>query len=846
MRTSPELPAPFAAVIVLLLALAAPAQAQVRRVAFHAPGKYLVVEALDDDLLHFEYGRGQGPGESAPLGTSPMIYRTDYAGPTRFSASASGVETPEIRVAVQPSTLCFTATDLTRQAELTTVCPWGLDQAEKGLTFTRGRTRNVYGLGEQFTTLGESDGDWMGRERTPGDEYGNKMVGYAGGAVGNAMFPIMYAVGDRHFDYALFLDQVYAQGWDFRADPFRVTTRGDQLRGYLMTGPDLPDLRRDYLELVGRPPVPPRKAFGLWVSEYGFDNWAELEGKLKTLREHHFPIDGFVMDVQWFGGLHGGSDTTSMGRLAWDETNFPHPAQKIAELERQGIGIIPIEESYIGRARPEFDTLQALGYMARQSENGPATYLTTNPWWGKGGMIDWTNPTGAAFWHDWKRQPLIDMGIVGHWTDLGEPEIFDTTSWFHGVEPGKHTLADIHNLYNLEWARSIYEGYRRHDVERRPFILSRSGVSGIERFGAAMWSGDIGANMGSLATQMNARMQMSMSGIDYFGSDVGGFHREALAPGESEDSLYTQWFANAALLAVPVRAHTENLCNCKETAPDRVGDLPSNRANLRLRYALAPYYYSLAHLAYRDADPLVAPLFFYYQDDPNVRTMGGEKLVGRELLVADVTRYGATKRDVYLPRGRWIDFYTGESHTSAGEWLRSIPVRRQGLFRLPLFVRAGAILPEMYVDEKTMNIFGQRTDGTVRDELIARVYPDARPSRFTLYEDDGRTIAYQRGAVATTVLSQQGGDAGVVVTVGARQGDYDGAPDRRDNVVELVTRQPVAAVTLDGRPLRRYDTREELDHAQSGWLRSRDSVVIARSGTLPVGQEKRFEFRRRR
>lgn len=830
--------------IVVLVILGCQRRDEVKRVAFEADGRYVVFEVLRDDVVHFEFAAGRpAPDLGTPLQHSLMVGNTVYGGPRVFSSSADGIETADVSLAVEPSTLCFTATDKAKRAPLTTICPLDLEQDTKGLSLERNLARNVYGLGEQFVEVGNPDGDWMGRERTPGDEHGNKMVGFNGGAVGNAMFPIMYAVGEQDINYAIFLDNVYAQRWDFRDDPWRVRSRGDEIRGYLITGPNLADLRSDYMELVGRPPVPPKKAFGLWISEYGFDDWNELDGKLASLRANAFPVDGFVLDLQWFGGIRTDSDSTSMGRVAWDERSFPDPSEKIVRLrDEHGVGLILIEESYVGRGLAEHAALESGGFLVRQSENGPATYLSYNPWWGKGGMIDWTSDSAGVFWHDWKRQPLVEIGVLGHWTDLGEPELYDSTSWYHGVDPGKHGHADNHNLYNLKWTESIFRGYSRNRVQRRPLILSRSGTSGSQRYGTAFWSGDIGSNLSSLATHMNAQLHMSMSGVDYFGSDIGGFHRGAIDGDLNE--LYTQWFADGALLDVPVRPHTENLCNCKETAPDRIGNRASNLAAIRLRYSLSPYYYSLAHRAHGYGEPLFAPLVYHYQDDPSARTIGGDKMIGRDLLVATVARHGATTRDVYLPRGRWVDYHTNTPHESRGEWIRGVALYRDGVFRLPLFARSGAIIPQMHVDEKTMNILGMRSDGSVRNELVVRVYPDSQETTFVLYEDDGWSIAYQSGSVATTALSQQATSQAVAVTVGATAGTYEGAPAQRNNVVELVvTAGRIGSLTLNGNRLRRHESRNAFEQADSGWLVAGEGMVVAKSGVIPVSSAKRFEFR---
>jgi hypothetical protein len=240
-------------------------------------------------------------------------------------------------------------------------------------------------------------------------------------------------------------------------------------------------------------------------------------------------VDGFVLDLQWFGGVLSGSDNSRMGSLDWDLTHFPDPANRIAELnQKQGVGIITIEESYISRGLPEYTSLAEKNYLARACATCPPSYLISNPWWGQGGMLDWTNPAAGIFWHDWKREPLITAGVIGHWTDLGEPEMYDAASWYSGITDdylllNKH--ADVHNLFNLLWSQSIYEGYLRNGHTQRPFILSRSGAPGSQRYGAAMWSGDIGSNLISLTSQMNVQMHMSLSGMDYFGSDIGGFHR---------------------------------------------------------------------------------------------------------------------------------------------------------------------------------------------------------------------------------------------------------------------------------------------------------------------------------
>ncbi len=536
-----------------------------------------------------------------------------------------------------------------------------------------------------------------------------------------------------------------------------------------------------------------------------------------------------------------------MGSLTFDETHFPNPQAKINAYQAdECAGIMLIEEAYVGRNLAEHSDLHSRDCLAKDQPGGTApAYLTGNSWWGKGGMIDYTSDSCGAYLHDNKRQALIDMGVIGHWTDLGEPEMFDANS---GYAVGGH--ADAHNIFNFRWIRSINEGYRRNNNALRPFMMSRSGTAGIQRFGAAMWSGDIGSKLDNLDSHAANQKHMAFSGIDYYGSDIAGFHRGGIQNDPArKNELYTQWFAAGMMLDVPGRPHTENLCNCKETAPDRVGDLASNLDNARLRYRLIPYLYSLAHQAYQEGEPVMPPLVMYYQADANVRNRGQEKLIGRDLLTAVIAEENAGQGQVYLPAGTWIDWHSNQRIESTG-MLQDTPLYRDNLFKLPLFARAGAIIPLTHVDGETLCSEGRRKDGSQRDELVLRVYdfaPDDMLSKqFTLYEDDGKTIAYQQGDVRTTELTFSplpgGNDPELRVRqlkIAASQGDYQGAPSARNNLLELVTSGIARDVSLNGEALAQQASMSDFQAAPAGWIMD-NGRLLAKSGVRPVTETKRF------
>ena len=751
----------------------------------------------------------------------------------RDEKNARILETAPLRLRLDTEFLCLSVYDKVKQRDVTWACPTLGSEDWLSLELRKDNVQQLYGLGQQHPALGVSNGDWLQHgSRVAGSRFGNQLVDAQGGLVGNTQFPILYALGKDNSSWALFLDNSYPQNWDFQQTTLKVGIKNSrELRFYLRLGDSLADLRRQYMNLVGRPLVPPRKMFGLWVSEFGYDDWSELDKVRDSLQQRGFPLDGMVMDLQWFGGIAENSDDSHMGTLAWDESHFPKPAEKIKTLADQHIGLMLIEESYVSRNLPEHQKLADKGFLVKNPDGSPV-YLAKKPWWGKGGMIDWSNPDAGAFWHDWKRQPLIDMGVMGHWTDLGEPMDFAADGVYHGFTAGKTSHTDLHNLYNVLWHRSIFQGYQRHHSQRRPFMLSRSGGAGMQRYGAGMWSGDIPARLDNLASHLNAQLHLSLSGVDYFGSDAGGFYRHSFAgTAEQYANLYTRWYAVSALLDIPLRPHADNTCNCHHTAPDQVGDFASNRANTRLRYELLPYYYALAHRAYRFGDPIITPALYADESDPVLRGMGNEKLIGDSLLTALETKPDSHAMRVYLPKGEWFNYHTLQWQSSKGEWLENVPLFHQKQYRLPLYAKAGAIIPVLTVGEKSTDAFGREQYTSDKPTLLnVKVFPHSEPSTFTLYEDDGETTAYTQGQVRATPLRQHREPHRQHIWLDTAQGDYRNAPTQRDVQLMIAEIATIDRVTVNDKPI------PAMDQTGFGWQRLNSNTILIRLAQLDVKQ----------
>lgn len=801
----------------------------VDRFSFSNKTDSLVIEVLEDDIFHFYYSSlNQVWNPTSPLPTSPYIIKKDFPGPKTIHKTDQGFETSHYSASINELTLCLTVKDILKNLVLTTLCPNGPGQ----FTLSKEQTKNIYGLGEQFRNPGSANGDWMNDIRSSPLPEGNTLEDFQGGAVGNALFPILYALGERTNNYALFVDHVQNQKWNFKDQPWSIQTSGDPVGFYFLGGEDLPKLRLEFMDLVGHPLVPPKKAFGFWLSEFGYKSWAEMENKLKTLRRNHFPIDGFVLDVFWCGEFESDNKHNHIGSMSFDQKLFPDPQFHIEDFNKRGVGIMLHEDPFINNWLDGFSEMKNNAGLVTECEGCPPKVLSN--YLGDIGIIDWTNDMSAQFWHLSKRLPLIQLGVTFHWTDFAEMDGYGGQDWYHGVNPGEHSAMENHNLFSFKWAESIAKGYEK--LSQRQFILSRSGTPGVQRFGAALWSGDIGSNMKSLASHLNAHMNLSLSGIDYFGSDIGGYHREALQ-GDIDD-VYTKWLAHSTAFDVPVRPHTNNWEKIYQTAPDRIGDFVSNKKNIRLRYELAPYYYSLAYRAYLFGEPVIPPLFYYFQSDPNIRLLGDEKMIGPYILVAAAPLDGPISKNVYIPSGKWIDYRNQKTFESSGESFK-FQFGNEDHFELPFLVREGAIIPTALVDDKTMNILGQRQDGSKDTALRMKIYPSNNSTSFTIYDDDGLTSGYLAGHFSQTVVTQAKYLNKVEIKIGSSQGSYDGASDQR-NLELSVFSAGAKEVTVNDLPLMSYKTKNDFQKGKSGFFQSPKNLLFIKTLPLSTRQEQKI------
>jgi alpha-D-xyloside xylohydrolase len=383
-------------------------------------------------------------------------------------------------------------------------------------------------------------------------------------------------------------------------------------------------------------------------------------------------------------------------------------------------------------------------------------------------VYDATNPEARKYYWELMDKALFKIGVDAWWLDTTEPE---TEGQEENILLGHKLFAGSGdryvNIFPLETTRAVYEGQRSASDRKRVFILSRSAFAGSQRYGVTAWSGDVLSDWLSFKRQIPAGLNFSLSGIPYWTTDIGGF----ISGGDLSDpkfrELFVRWFQFGTFSPI-FRVHGTR-SNPDENELWSYG--PESKILFQyddLRYRLLPYIYSLAWKVTSESYTPMRPLVMDFRDDVNAQNVGDQFMYGPAFLVNPVTEQGATQRRIYLPKGKWYDFWTG-AKVEGGKFA-DVPAP---LERMPLYVRAGSIIPmapeEEYSNQKPA------------DPIELRVYPGA-DGDFTIYEDEGDTYNYEKGQYATIPIHWN--DTTHTLTVGARKGSFSGMLEtRRLNVI---------------------------------------------------------------
>jgi alpha-D-xyloside xylohydrolase len=504
---------------------------------------------------------------------------------------------------------------------------------------------------------------------------------------------------------------------------------GQRVSFFVIAGDTYDKIYEGYRLLTGTVQMLPKSAYGYIQCKQRYSSQAELMAVAHGYRDRHLPIDDLVID--WF-------HYTKMGEMDLDPAKWPDPVGMNKELHAMNFHtMISVWPRFIPEDR-YYATVLKNGWFMHLKDGTPTNGL---PYDRAGSDIDTTNPD-AATWY-WKviRENYVADGFDSFWADETEPDVVPTDSYFK-IGPG----TEYFNVYPLFHTAAFYNGIRK-DMPERALILARDSYLGAQRNGTIFWSSDISGNWDTLKRQIPTGINFAASGMPYWSTDIGGwqylpgYHKPERTPlidpsdaraevGHYDDypELYVRWFEYGAFQP-NFRTHGSRPEN--EVWSYGKQAEPILEKYLRLRYELMPYIYSLGYFSNRTGAPFMRGLFMDFGADPKVADIGDEYMFGPALLVAPVTDQGMTTRPVYLPAGTdWYNFWTNERLHGGQTVTAEAPIDR-----IPLFVRAGSILP-----------LGSPVESTNEVQTIARikVYPGT-DGDFNLYSDDGNTYAYEQG-----------------------------------------------------------------------------------------------------
>lgn len=585
--------------------------------------------------------------------------------------------------------------------------------------------QQVYGLGEKAGDLERSGRrfemrnlDAMGYDAERTDPLYKHIPVTMTRTADAGAFSVFYDnLSSCWFDLGNELDNYHAPYRAYRAED------GD-LDYYMAWSPDLAGLTRRQAWLTGGTAFPPRWALGYSGSTMSYtdapDGQVRLEGFLDSIAEHDLPCDSFQMS----------SGYSSIGAkryvFHWNTDKFPDIDAMSARFAGSDLHLIANIKPCLLQDHPRHAEALSAGLFIRDSESDAPEISVF--WDDEGSHLDFTNPDTIAWWKANVTSQLLDHGIGSTWNDNNEYEIWDGGARCHGF--GQNIdIGLIRPLQPVLMTRASRDAQVDHAPDRRPYLISRSGAPGIQRY-AQTWTGDNRTEWKTLRYNNRMGLGLSMSGIFNIGHDVGGFSGPRPDP-----ELFVRWVQNGIFHPrFTIHSWNEDATVNEPWMYPQV--MPQIRAALALRYRLIPYLYTLLWQAVTDHEPMLRPTLMDHDADPNCHRECDEFMLGRDLLVASVVEEGATTRGVWLPDNGtgWWDFHTGIHHPGGQQV--TLPV---DLASMPLFVRAGAVLP--------LSTGAMRADPSLDGDRVLAIHP--APGDFmdaaTLYEDDGDAVDALQG-----------------------------------------------------------------------------------------------------
>ncbi len=516
--------------------------------------------------------------------------------------------------------------------------------------------------------------------------------------------------------YGIFFDNTFKTFFDFCNERRNVTSfwaHGGEMNYYFFYGPQMQDVVVRYTDLTGKPELPPLWSLGYHQCKWSYypeSNVKEITAKFRELR---IPCDAIYLDIDYMEGFRC---------FTWSKEYFPDPKRMVTELAEDGFKTIVIIDPGIKIDKDYWVYQEAMDndYFCKRAD-GP--YMRGKVWPGECFFPDFTNPVVREWWAGLFKELIDEIGVKGVWNDMNEPAVMEV--------PGKTFPGDVrhnydgnpcshrkaHNIYGTQMARATYEGIKRFAYPKRPFVITRSAYSGAQRY-TSSWTGDNVATWEHLWIANIQAQRMSMSGMSFTGSDIGGFAEHPTA------ELYARWI-QLGVFHPFCRTHSSGDHGNQEpwTFGEEVVDI--TRKYVELRYQLLPYLYTMFWEYAEEGIPMLKSLVLYDQYDPQTHYRTDEFIFGNQILVCPVQEPNSKGRRLYIPRGNWYNYWTQEYVKGGAEqWVDA------DLDIIPLFIKEGAIIPkypiQQYVGEKTIDQLELEVYYKLGSKEVSKVYEDAQ------------------------------------------------------------------------------------------------------------------------
>lgn len=556
----------------------------------------------------------------------------------------------------------------------------------------------------------------------------------------------------RDTAYGIFLHNTYRSHFDFDTQfdgVLSFSVEGGQMDYFFIYGPELTTVAQRYIQLTGKPELPPLWALGFHQCRWSYFPESRVREIATEFRTRQIPCDAIYLDIDYMDGFRC---------FTWNKDYFPNPTQMIRDLEQDGFQTVVMIDPGI-KVDPDY-------WVYKDGMNNDVFCRRTNgelmigPVWPDNCVFpDFTDPNVRSWWKNLYTSLYLEHGVSGFWNDMNEPAVFKVNRLtfpdevLHHHEGYLANHAEIHNVYGLQMSRSTYEGLKMLKPHKRPFLLTRATFSGGQRY-AAIWTGDNIASWEHLRLANIQCQRTSISGFSFIGTDIGGFAEEP------DGELFVRWLqlgafhplyrvhsmgnhAGGAEMVDVEAVRASEQSNRLDQEPWSFGEpyTALARKAIELRYQLLGYIYSAFRKYTLDGTPVLKSLVFYDQHDPKTVNRENEFLCGADILVNPVIEAESTSQITYLPKGDWYEYWT--NHKYRGK--QTIRTAAE-LDKIPMFVRAGSILP-IYPIRQHVN--------APIEAIVLNVY-FAETGMSELYEDQGEGYAYQQGNYKLRVFELKG------------------------------------------------------------------------------------------